>query len=468
MVSQQDGAKVIPLSPPGRPQATEPYAFAPAFEKAFLLFFCTKPKVFGNVFKFLDPDALSPGAPRLAARAALQIGAELGHGPSSALAIIQRIRRWQYEGKVAATDLAAVSALFDDGEQDLDEEAVLAEVVPVLRKRIERQSLLDAMGAFSRGDDPMLALKRIEAAQRMGKHDNSIGTVLGPSSFDEIERLKGVQRLRTGILELDDALDGGPMRGTASMFLGKTNGGKSIGLIQVAVSAALQGFHVAYATLELPDPVILSRIKACMTGVPTNAILADPYKSGAVERLAYLQSRPDFGVVVVKTFTPKVSRPFELFSWVKDTEQEWGRQVDVLVVDYADKLSADSVKKGEDSTYHAMGSVYDQLYAFARDNTRWVWSASQASKNKEHASRLIDLDDVSDSMNKVRNFDLVVSLNGREEDAQMIFFVAKNRLGARNAKVGPLPVDFSRSRIAPNQILDEVRDEARLAGVNIT
>ncbi len=62
---------------------------------------------------------------------------------------------------------------------------------------------------------------------------------------------------------------------------------------------------------------------------------------------------------------------------------------------------------------------------------------------------ILGLDDVADSKGKTRNFDTVVGINPSKDYKDMTFGLLKNRHGARGARVGPLPVDFSCARIAP-------------------
>jgi KaiC/GvpD/RAD55 family RecA-like ATPase len=309
-----------------------------------------------------------------------------------------------------------------------------------------------ATSTLGKGDEGLdTVVDLLNRAQRIGACDSSTGTTVGPASFDVILRMREVQRMRTGIMELDDILDGGYVRGTETVFLGDTGGGKSMALVQSASSAALQGFIACYATLELPVPIVLARLKANLTGVPTNDIL---YDDAAAERskvrLAEIQVA-GFGGIVVKEFTPKATTPDDLFRWVRDVEREIGRDVDVLVVDYADKLAvpkqAESGKeKGE---YAGQLLIYEGLRVWATTNRRWVITASQASRSKDRTKKL-DTSDVADSLHKVRVADLVITLNPRgEENDQMISFGAKNRLGKGRASVGPLPTEFACARVSP-------------------
>lgn len=457
-------AKVVPITSARPPSAVvEPYPFDPAFERAFIALLAQRPKLLSKVEKFVEVDALTDGPARLVYRAIAQITKDNGRGPDAVLVVLQRLRAWQDDGKVTAQQIRDVASYLDAAEDAglPSEDSVIAEVAPILRKRVNREAIQSALTSYGRNEDISPAFERAAAAARIAESSGVVGTVLGPGSFDELERLRHIDRARTGILELDDALDGGPMRGTGNMFLGPTSAGKSVGLVQVAVAGALQGLHVAYATLELPVPVILARIKSNLTGVPINPILADPHKCGAAERLAMFQQARGFGRIVSASFTPKTTRVAEILDWTKALEDGWGAPVDLLVVDYADKVNG-TTSKSDESTYHAQGNVYDQFYAWARDNGRWVWTASQAKRASERGNRLLDTDDVADSMGKSRNFDLVVTLNPRDEFTQMILFVAKNRLGTRGAKIGPMPVDFTRARLCPSVLLDEFTEALRL------
>jgi uncharacterized Fe-S cluster-containing radical SAM superfamily enzyme len=71
---------------------------------------------------------------------------------------------------------------------------------------------------------------------------------------------------------------------------------------------------------------------------------------------------------------------------------------------------------------------------------------------------LDEVDDVADSMHKVRVADLVLTLTppntGEDEVTELIHYVAKHRTGKSNVQVGPLRTEFECARIAPMMLED--------------
>lgn len=410
-------------------------------------------KVWGRIGKDLEPDCM-PGdfAPRVF-KAVSAITRDLGHGPDSSVLVVQRIRRWVEEGSTTHEQLEAVVERFDAVEDAglPDPEALVQEVVPILRRRMERAALDLGFTAFQKRRGLEQAAGLIERAQRLGDVDTDLGTLLGPASFSEMERLKQIERLPTGILELDDALVGGPYRGTLSCFMSDTGGGKSMGLIQVAANAALEGHHACLATLELPKEMVLARLKANLTGIPIDRVLADPRGSGAIDKLAEVQAN-GFGSIIVKDFSPSTTTIPDITAWVTDWEREHEIEVSLLAVDYADKCVSHERKKDDGSTYTTGKVVYERLRLWAYDNKRWSWTASaDKGQSRDKKVKRTDTGDVADSKHKVRVSDLWVTLNPREEldsgDAMLEYFIAKNRLGRARFTVGPMPTDWACARI---------------------
>jgi len=433
-------------------QRRDPYNLDADFERQVVTLVCCRPRFLGRLRSALDPECFNLPASKLAVQACLAVARDLGHGPDSALVVIQRLRRWMGEGKVTQADIQDVADVFDAAEDAglLAEDEVLGELTPLLRRRAEREAVETAVKAFQKRGDLGDAFDQMERARRIGTNDSSVGTIVGPESFGQLERLRQVQRLPTGILELDDVLAGGVMRGTESMFLGGPGDGKSMGLMQVACNAARMGFHVGIATLELPEPIQLARCKANLTGFCIDDILDAPDDPQFHKALADVQAVPGFGRIVVKEFSPLATTVEDLRDWVKDAEADWGFPMDVLVVDYADKLTVRSGLRKDDNGYTIGRLVYESLRVFASETSRWVWTASQATRGEGgKKQKKLDLGDTSDSMHKVRVADLVISLNARDDGTQMVFYVAKNRLGSSRKTVGPLPVEWERARIAP-------------------
>lgn len=420
----------------------EPYPFTPSFEQQVVFFSCTRPKFFGRVEQALDIDSMPTEAARLALQAVKAIYGDLGHGPNDALLVIQRLRRWSDDGKVPMPKIQAVSDLLDAAEDAglADEEAVMGELAPVLKQRTFHEAVKTSMDEYSSKGDMNKVVSMITRAQRVGTADMSLGTRVGEASFQVIEAVRNLDRLPLGIMEVDAAIGNGMPRGQLGVLVGGPGDGKSMGLNHIAGFGWSAGLFTGYVSLELPEHVVLARLKANVTGETIDSILegnsAAKYKLGGMR----------MGPMIYKWFTPQATTVADVTDWVKQAEDVEGRRMDLLIVDYADKLTTrlKGGSKTQDNQYTTMELVYEGLRIHADERKAWTWTASQAGrKNKKDKNRVTDLDDVADSMGKVRVADLVLTLNVRDEGATMEWYVAKNRTGKSRIKVGPLPVDFA-------------------------
>jgi replicative DNA helicase len=253
-------------------------------------------------------------------------------------------------------------------------------------------------------------------------------------------------RARLGITLLDDFLEGGVLRGTQTLFIAKTGGGKSMALVHGACSFALQGLAVCYATLELPEPVVLARMQANLTAVPITEILeCRPGMDLAAQRLQILQER-GLGFVQVKSFQARATSPEHLFEWVELVESRIQCRIAALVVDYLDKLIVPKSERQDLSRYEEFEPITENLRLWAEGGNRWNLTASQSKRSVDRKRQKLGTDDVGDSMHKTRVPDYVLTINGSET---IDWFIAKNRHGVSDKTIGPTLPAYEIGRISP-------------------
>lgn len=223
----------------------------------------------------------------------------------------------------------------------------------------------------------------------------------------------------------------------------------SMCLSQVASNAMLLGLNVLVATLEVSRYTWNARLIASMLNIPITPIEdGNPQTTQRVQHELY-DLMPILGHCAISYFTPQATSVREIITWVRANEQRWRQRVDVLVVDYADKLIPEGkIDKG--NSYEGMREVYEKLRIWAEQNGAWVYTAAQAKgRGQNNKGRRTDVDDVADSMHKSRVCDLMITLDMVETNGarEVSLFVAKNRLGESRFSVGPLPVAFEVGRL---------------------
>lgn len=426
----------------------EGYGLEPKFEVVVLHYCCSRPSFWKRVGGELDPKRMGHVLAPFILAACRLITKETGRPPSSPLLVVQRAARWNAEGKLKREVVQAISDLFDTAEDSgmPPEDEIVAELVPVVRRRIHSEAVLKAHDEFAKRGDFSDVVSTIRKASMLGEVIAVDDVSLSHEMLSVLDD-DGIPRLRTPVVELNVSLDGGLKRGGLGVIIAESGGGKSMYLISQAAESSRRGLHTCFTTLELPYQEQYARLVSNLTGVPINDLNTSEAKAKAARILEETASQR--GPVHVAEFTPHATTVRDLVDWVDQKEQTVGQKVDVLIVDYGDKLWDPRVKDGNE--YVAMRYVYEGLRRdVAVERDMWVWTASQPGRRKRKESKnLIDLGDVADSMHKIRVADLVITINFEDLDdyGEALYFVAKHRTGKSRYGIGPLPTDFSCARI---------------------
>jgi hypothetical protein len=447
---------VVQLNDSRPVRRVQPYSFAPEFEESLAYLLASRPKFGETIGRVLEPDALGTPQGKLVVKLVQEIVRDTEAAPKSNVVVIQRAARWREAGKITQEEVESVGKLFDDVEDDgvPPTDAILSELVPVLRERMRHSLLIKAVEDAGKGK----ALGRLAAdllhAEQIGEVGEGIGgAALGLGSFDGIRDLLGKCRISTGIDELDFALGGGLPVGTLGIVIGASGEGKSMFLNHGACQKVWDGGFVGYATLEIAKAFEEARAIANLTGVPETDIENMEPKAVALAQARLPTVLARGGLLQVKDFTPMVTQVEDLRQWVEECEQERGRKMDALYVDYMDKVGMVDHAGDARGGYEAGRIVSDGLKNLAADKKLWLWTGSQSKRGdnrKKVNSSPKDLDDVADSIEKVRIGHIVITLNGRGDDNdEILFFVAKHRSGKSRQAVGPIPHDFAYGRMAP-------------------
>lgn len=439
---------------------SEPYGFDPAWERALTFMACSRPLFWGRVAHAVDPDELGAAPAKLAFTIAGVLFREMGRGPEKPLAVIQRARGMYVDGKVTHEEVLALAEYFDAAEDAglLSEEALANELVPLLKKRMHKQAVHTAAEDVRHDRDLTKTQALIDKANRLGEVDESLGVSLDPDALlDELARLQDLEYLALGVTELDIRLDGGLRKGCLGVVLGGPGAGKSMLLSHIAANALRSGYFVAYATLELEAVDVTARVAANLTGLPTRALMRDSRAVAPRLREALVPTK--YGIWQAHYFAPLATTFPDVTSWVEELERRHGRPIDLLITDYGDKLGAPkTASKGEkESSYGTGRAVFEPMRHYAvghKGGPIWHWTASQATRKRDksgsgQSKRHLTLDDVADSMHKVRVPDMVIGIEFNEAENQVLLGVLKHRHGEPGARVGPYPGDFATGRVVP-------------------
>lgn len=426
------------------------YGLEPGFERQVAVLCCTRPKFMGTIGVHLDPDAIGDPASALLVRAAQAVFRDVGAGPSNAFVVLQRLRRWMGDGVVTFEELGATADVFVGVPLPLPtEDEAAAELAPVLKRRVQHEAIQTSMSDYANKADMSRVQEMYRKADAIGKVDASLGLQVGNAALQRVALLSKASRLPFGIPELDAQLGGGMRRGTTTAILGGQKAGKTTACCHVSAHAVAAGHFVGYVTLEASEEMVFTRIAANLTHVSVFDIEnSEEGRALCAERLDRIA--PVTGVCWIKELPAKSATMLDVRAWVRECEQRAGRKMDVLVLDYADKLR--SHRKEDRDLYQGMGTVYEDFRLFNDAENYWGFTVSQSTRGaaKEAAKgKRIEATDAADSQEKARVLDLLVTMSYDQDAETVTFYVGSDaiRHGRGGFETAPAPHDRAYGRV---------------------
>lgn len=430
---------------------TELYPFDRVLERVIGLLACSNRKFWGSVGKHIDPDGLRDPLVKLALTAARALMAD--STPPSLLTVRQRLQTWHADGKYTIEEMDEIMDVLDgwvedEGLYDEEVDGIIKEVGGILRRRAQQATVLQALDTFSKHGDLDRVVAQFDRVKRIGAVDTASGTLLGPSIIHDIRNQSSVERIETGIQELDEEIKGGAKRGTFCVVSAATNVGKSMFLGHVAAHVLTQGMNVAIATLELSETDQHNRIISNLVDIPSDDIEASAREAEkAKERLEGLTELNLLGFCTCKYFEARTTKPADILNWAEAESLFHKRKFDVLILDYVSLVGSTNEKS---PFWRGLQETCEEFKHWGEVNDILVWTANQANAEGMNTKKTKRLDNhhSADSKGVPKTADLHITLNPDEED-MLTMFVAKNRHGPKHAEVGPLPTDFERGRCGP-------------------
>lgn len=360
------------------------------------------------------------------------------------------------------------------------------------RKTVTPKSALEELRQFSRDHNLYVAMEESLRLRDRGDTDGAISAMrkmvaedISPSSntvvdwienFDERQRLRKHRKehpedypvVTTGLPTLDADLGGGVRPGEVNLIVGTTGRGKSIFLNHLGYAAISNKRNVLHVTLEMSVEQVATRYDSRFTGKAHGKFKGWDFAPG---ELAEVKAKVDRNRKRLASKLRILSMPLTgcnieaLRAAVVETRMAMP-EIDLLLIDSADHMRGTG---RFESKRLEQAQIYWDLKALADEQKFAVWTSTQAGKEWE--KRIATASAVSESYDKARIADLVVTLNEPElrrrgvvkldEDEEpeeddeleksekagdLSLYVAKNRDGP-GGKTIPLDTDFNRMKI---------------------
>lgn len=166
--------------------------------------------------------------------------------------------------------------------------------------------------------------------------DRDVGIELYTDTKKNLEKAaEQMEFMSTGILELDKKLGGGVVRQQTTMFSANSGVGKSVAMSNIGANMSIDGYHVVYISLELGEPMVLTRLAS----IATSSKIAE-WRNNIDHLSDTLATIKDTGAAsfVIKRL-PNGSSANKIRAFLKQYELVYKRKPDVIIIDYLDIMS---------------------------------------------------------------------------------------------------------------------------------
>ena len=241
------------------------------------------------------------------------------------------------------------------------------------RQELER-AILKAADMLEKGDyNPVEKLIK-DAVQISLTKDMGTDYFADPKLRIEKYYSSGGQ-VSTGWPQLDKLLYGGFSRGELNIFAGGSGSGKSLVMMNLALSWLQQGLSGVYVSLELSEELCALRTDAMLTGMGTKDIRKDIDTTTMKVRLVSKKA----GNYQIKGF-PAQSNVNDIRAYLKEYQIQTGRKVDFVMVDYLDLVMPVSAKVSPNDLFVKDKYVSEELRNLAKELGVLFVTASQLNR----------------------------------------------------------------------------------------
>lgn len=244
-------------------------------------------------------------------------------------------------------------------------------------------------------------------------------------------------KLTTSLLDLD-AKTGGLQPGTLVIVGGRTGGGKSVFLQQMAFAQAKEGRRVYFSSLEMSEKAVLARGVSMLTDIPVNTVLNPRYvtkdqKQQITEAVAEIQS---WSIVIDDT------GGLEIHQLIANCRAQINKGAECVYVDYLQMIGCRAHTKIYDKVTTISGALRD----LAKTTNVPVVAACQL-RRPEHENDRPTLFDCKEAGSIENDASLLLAVyrpkDGTSHTGEDEILVLKQR----NGTTGPVAVSFIGSRM---------------------
>jgi len=240
--------------------------------------------------------------------------------------------------------------------------------------------------------------------------------------LDEVLEDDFREPIPTGIIGIDNLLDGGLAKGEIGVFLAPTGVGKSTVLTKVANTAYNLGFNVLHIFFEDNPKIIQRKHITCWTGISSKE--QSTRKEEVLEKIEKYQGR---GKLLLEKLPSDTMNVGQIKNKIRKLIAE-DVKIDLVILDYIDCLLPDRIFSDE---WKGEGSVMRQFETMCNELNIVGWTAAQGNRTSI-SSDIVTTDMMGGSIKKAQVGHVIISIAKSLQQKELglaTIAITKSRIG---------------------------------------
>ena len=335
------------------------------------------------------------------------------------------------------------------------------------RYQAVKAAIIDSADVLQKNKDYEKIMSLVEKSMQIGELTESLGSFYYRETEERLKaRRDGDTRrattIPTGIDILDNCLGGGIGLGELGILMCPMKRGKTQTAVNFAKGALYGKKNVLFIGFEGSETRTQVLFDSCISSIEKDHLKDfEEEVRDAVD--IFFNQATGIGKLVVKHFPPLGCSAATIQTLMQKLKIMEHFEPDLLIIDYLSLMrSSDSSLRVEASSggrYHLLGAITKELLALTQKNKLSTWLLHQTTRSSK-SKKTVDLDDSGDSIEPMRDADLILTLNQTAEEADpeinpgvqdIRIFIAGGR-EVRDRKTIHLKIDKAKVQIWSEEI----------------
>ena len=219
-------------------------------------------------------------------------------------------------------------------------------------------------------------------------------------------------KFATVLPTITENLEGGNARKELAIVAAMPGGGKSLYLVNQAVTTMMAGKKVLYISLEMSEEKIAARFDSIISRLPINSLKSSLAITNLEKRLEKFKKIFKESDLRIKQYPTGLATVQNIRTLLHNLENHENFVPDLIIVDYLELLRP---MRNIDAEYAAQQRIAEELRGLAIEHDVLVWTATQPNREGKKVSVITDAQ-LADSFGKIRIADFAISINQTDEE----------------------------------------------------